>query len=178
MIKLLLSIVIFLSIPLNILGQYYTESQLQTIIDDKSGLEGDLYMDTVNNTYYIGTTDGRLVQFNSDSTHISDLMTKRIINDSSLSEESETKVPSQKSVKMYVDSVANNRVNIENELFFDGSDHTDAAHHNFYYVSMKADDGYIVVRYNKQDVNDETRAEAENTAQPITLNDIVGLTFN
>ena len=178
MIKLLISLVMIFLMPLSVLGQYYTEAQLQGIIDSRTGSEGDLYMDTVNNRYYIGTTNGSLLQVNSDSTYISDVMLRRIIDDSSLSEESETKAPSQKSVKTYVDSVANNRVNIENELFFDGADHTNTSYHNFYYVSMKAGDGYIIMRYNKQDVNDDARAEAENTAQPITLNDIVGLTFN
>lgn len=178
MIKRLALTIVFLTLPLSVFGQFYTASQIQTVIDNKSGLEGDLYMDTINNMYYIGITNGRLVPFNSDSTHIADLVLKQIIDDSTLSDESETKAPSQKSVKTYVDSVANNRVSIENELFFDGSDHANSTYHNFYYVSMKADAGYIVVRYNKQDVNDEARAEADNTAQPIVLNDIVGLTFN
>lgn len=177
MITRLISFLILLIIPLNVFGQYFTESQLQTIHDNKTGAEGDLYMDTLNNAYFIGTTNGSLIQFNSDSNHINTILSKRIINDASLSEESETKVPSQKSVKNYVDSVTNTSVTIENELFFDGGEHADPAYHDYYYVSMKVDDGYIVVRYNKQNINDEARAKAENTGQPITLNTVVGLTF-
>jgi hypothetical protein len=41
-------------------SQYYVPAQLSTIDSNKSAMEGDLYLDTVNEDYYIGLTHGRL----------------------------------------------------------------------------------------------------------------------
>ncbi|MFA9289603.1 MAG: hypothetical protein ACEQSF_00040 [Solirubrobacteraceae bacterium] len=59
---------------------------------------------------------------------------------------------------------------ISNELFFDDT--------NFYYVSMKIEaTNYKVVRYNKNDVNDEKNASASGT-QTTTLSTVQSLTYS
>ncbi|MGB0869552.1 MAG: hypothetical protein ACPG6V_07665 [Flavobacteriales bacterium] len=47
-------------------AQYYTESQIETINNNESANEGDLYLDTVNNIQYIGITSGHLVTVGND----------------------------------------------------------------------------------------------------------------
>lgn len=42
------------------ISQYYTSIQLKTIDSTKTASEGDLYLDTNNNEYYIGLTHGKL----------------------------------------------------------------------------------------------------------------------
>lgn len=41
-------------------AQYYTNSQISIIHNNKTASEGDLYLDTVNNIQYIGVTSGQL----------------------------------------------------------------------------------------------------------------------
>lgn len=46
----------------NVFSQYYTKAQLTTINNTRSAFEGDLYLDTVNDDYYIGLTHGILAK--------------------------------------------------------------------------------------------------------------------
>lgn len=41
-------------------GTDYSPAQIQTIMNDSSAGEGDIYRDTTNNIYYLGTTSGEL----------------------------------------------------------------------------------------------------------------------
>lgn len=178
MLKLIFFTALFYICSQNSFGQYYTAAQLEVIINDKSGAEGDFYIDTINNHYFMGTTNGVLIPVSADSTNIADIISKTLVDDNSMSENTSLRAPSQRSVKAYVDSVAGAQKLVENELFFDGKDHADMQFHNFYYVSMKVDEGYTVVRYDRTDVNADVKAELLVGSQPITLNDIVNLTFN
>lgn len=178
MLKIIILLSLSFLINLSVFGQYYTETQLQTIIDAKSGAEGDFYIDTLNNKYFMGTTNGVLIPVSADSTNIADVISKSLVDDNSMSDNTNLRAPSQRSVKAYVDSVAGVQKLVENELFFEGKNHADAQYHQYYYVSMKVDDGYTVIRYNRNDVNDDSKASIETGNQPLTLNDVVGLTYN
>lgn len=60
MIKFCLNIIfLMLFIPF-VKGQFYTPTQINTIKNNRLAYEGDLYMDTLNNKYYIGLTHGKL----------------------------------------------------------------------------------------------------------------------
>lgn len=176
--KRILFFILGLLLSSNAIAQYYTEAELQTIIVNKTGAEGDFYIDTINNHYFMGTTNGVLIPVSADSTNIADVISKTLVDDNSMSDNTNLRAPSQRSVKAYVDSVAGVQKVVDNELFFDGNDHADIQYHTFYYISMKVDDGYTVVRYDKTDVNAEAKAFLLNGAQPITLVDIVSLIFN
>lgn len=51
---------ILLLIINSVFSQNYTPVQIKNISDNKLAFEGDMYLDTVNNVQYIGTTDGNL----------------------------------------------------------------------------------------------------------------------
>lgn len=55
--------------------QYYTNAQINTINTNKTASEGDLYLDTITKSYYVGLTNGKLAKINTDS-----IVVKGIIN--------------------------------------------------------------------------------------------------
>lgn len=71
---------------------------------------------------------------------------------------------------------------VENELIFDGDDDTNPANDNYRYVSLKINEEWQVIRYNKTDVNIEHIATFSNnpgqTTQPTTLATCTALTYN
>lgn len=56
----IITIIVFLLTSCFIYGQYYTPSQLDNINSNTTAIEGDLYLDTINDNYYIGLTNGEL----------------------------------------------------------------------------------------------------------------------
>lgn len=71
---------------------------------------------------------------------------------------------------------------VENELIFDGDDDVNVANDNYRYVSLKINEEWQVIRYNKTDVNIEDIATVSNnlgqTTQPTTLATCTTLTYN
>lgn len=63
-------IIFFLIYSLIGVSQYYTSAQINTINNSKTAAEGDMYLDTVNNTYYIGLTSGSLAELNDNTTEL------------------------------------------------------------------------------------------------------------
>lgn len=62
------TLLVFTSIFSTISSQYYTKVQLTNINNLKTAAEGDMYLDTINNNYYIGITTGELAHIgNIDS---------------------------------------------------------------------------------------------------------------
>lgn len=98
-------LLVFYCLPSNVFGQYYTDSEINQIQSNKSASEGDLYLDTINNTYYVGLTNGNLVHINFDSNDVKTLIKDNILTDIHLQPESDTNAASQKSIKTYIDSV-------------------------------------------------------------------------
>lgn len=47
-------------------AQYYTHSEIQSINNNRTAGEGDLYLDTINNIQYIGITSGALRQMGNN----------------------------------------------------------------------------------------------------------------
>ena len=159
-------------------AQFYTESEINQIMTNRSASEGDFYLDTINNNYYIGLTHGVLTEVGLDSAGVAQIVGSTLLDENDLGSDSGTQGATQQSIKHYVDSVAGPAVDVSNELFFDGKSHANSAYHNYYYVSMKVDNGYCVVRYNRTDVNEEQKAESASDPQPTTLNAVVALTYN
>ncbi len=159
-------------------AQFYTQTEIDQIATDRSASEGDFYLDTVNNNYYIGLTHGVLTEVGLDSAGIAQIVANTLLNENDLGSNSGTQGATQQSIKHYVDSLAGPSVDVSNELFFDGKSHANSLYHDYYYVSMKVDAGYCVIRYNKSNVNEELKAESISDPQPTTLNTIVGLTYN
>lgn len=158
-------------------AQFYTSTEIEQLKQNKNANEGDFYLDTINKHYFIGLTHGLLTEIGLDSAGIANVVANNLLNENDLSSNSSTQGATQQSIKHYVDSLTN-AADVSNELFFDGKHHANSAFHDYYYISMKFNSGYCVVRYNKNDVNDETKAESLTNAQPITLNEVVGLTYN
>lgn len=158
-------------------AQFYTPAEIEQIQLNKSASEGDFYLDTMNNQYYIGLTHGVITEIGLDSVRVSQTLSSLLLNENDLESNSLHKGVTQRSIKHYVDSLTQ-RTQISNELFFDGKSHENSIYHSYYYVSMKENLGYCVVRYNKNDINDEAKAESSTDPQPLTLNDVVGLTYN
>ena len=176
--KYIVSIILFNFICVtNSYAQFYTSSEINQINLNRTAGEGDFYLDTVNQKYYIGLTHGVLTEVGLDSAGIAQIVRNSLLDENDLSSNSSTKGATQQSIKHYVDSVTTGD-NVSNELLFDGKSHANAQYHNYYYVSMKVNAGYCVVRYNKNDVNDEAKAESTSATQPTTLNTVVGLTYN
>ena len=159
-------------------AQFYTASEIEQINLNKTAGEGDFYLDTVNQRYYVGLTHGVLTEVGLDSAGIAQIVSNTLLDENDLGSNSSTQGVTQRSVKHYVDSLTNPTSDVSNELIFDGKTHANTAYHDYYYVSMKVDDGYCVVRYNKNDVNDEAMAESTSDPQPTTLNAVVALTYN
>ncbi len=86
-------------------AQYYTSSEIDQIKINKSAAEGDLYLDTLNEAYYIGLTNGSLLYINFDSNDTKSLIRDNILTDVHLQPVSDTNTASQKSIKAYIDSV-------------------------------------------------------------------------
>ena len=86
-------------------AQYYTETEINQIKTNKSASEGDLYLDTINDVFYIGLTDGNLLHINYDSNDTKSLIRDNILTDVHLQPASDTNTASQKSIKAYIDSV-------------------------------------------------------------------------
>jgi hypothetical protein len=59
--KVILFVILFV-VPSMVFSQYYTPVQISTINTNKTAGEGDMYLDTVNNDYYIGLTTGILAK--------------------------------------------------------------------------------------------------------------------
>lgn len=59
--KIILLVILFV-IPSMVCSQYYTPSQISIINTTKTAGEGDVYLDTINNDYYIGLTSGILAK--------------------------------------------------------------------------------------------------------------------
>lgn len=176
--KYIVSIILFNFICVtNSYAQFYTSSEIDQINLNRSASEGDFYLDTVNERYYIGLSHGVVTEVGLDSAGISQIVTNSLLDENDLNSNSSTKGATQKSIKHYIDSLTTGDV-VSNELLFDGKSHANAQYHNYYYVSMKVNAGYCVVRYNKNDVNEEAKAESNSAAQPTTLNTVVGLTYN
>ncbi len=55
-------IIILISICSIGYAQFYTPAQITTINTSRTANEGDLYLDTINEDYYIGLTHGKLIQ--------------------------------------------------------------------------------------------------------------------
>ncbi len=159
-------------------AQFYTSSEIEQINLNKTANEGDFYLDTVNNRYYVGLTHGIVTEVGLDSSGIVQIVSNSLLDENDMVSDSPTRGVTQKSVKHYIDSLTTPNIEVSNELMFDGKLHANSSYHNYYYVSMKVDLGYCVVRYNKNDVNDESKAESSSDPQPITLNSVVGLTYN
>ena len=70
---------------------------------------------------------------------------------------------------------------IANDMIFDGDSDSDSANDNFYYVSMVVNDDWLVVRYDKANINLEKKATNTNnpsqTTQPTTIAICTGLTY-
>lgn len=158
-------------------AQFYTPAEIQQIQLNKNASEGDFYLDTINNQYYIGLTHGLITEIGVDSVSVAQMVSSQLLNENDLGSNSLNQGATQRSIKHYIDSLTN-RTSISNELFFDGKSHDNSMYHSYYYVSMKENSGYCVVRYNKNDINDEAKAESSTDSQPLTLNDVVGLTYN
>lgn len=54
-------------------SQFYNPTQITTINTNKTAFEGDLYLDTINDNYYIGLTNGGLSRIGMDSTKVSSI---------------------------------------------------------------------------------------------------------
>lgn len=177
--KYIISILLFsLFSTTKTFGQFYTAAEITQIATDKSASEGDFYLDTINNNYYIGLTHGVLTEVGLDSAGIAQIVSNTLLDENDLGSDSPTQGATQQSIKHYVDSLAGPSTQVSNELFFDGKSHANSVYHDFYYVSVKVDAGYCVIRYNKNDVNEELTAESVSDPQPTTLNVIVALTYN
>jgi hypothetical protein len=157
-------------------AQVFTPAQINSIHTNKTANEGDVYLDTLNNEYFIGISNGSLAHFNMDSNKVKDIISENLIDETDLNSNDPEKAPTQRSVKAYVDSLTTPKM-ISNELFFDGREHTNTAYHNFYYISMRKGNGYVVIRYDRTNVNTEARVENSIDPQPLTLNDVVGLSY-
>ena len=59
---------------LNTSSQFYTAAQISTIDSAKSAFEGDLYLDTINNSYFIGLSNGKLSEIGMDSVRVSSII--------------------------------------------------------------------------------------------------------
>ncbi|MFT6001820.1 MAG: hypothetical protein ACI95T_000572 [Flavobacteriales bacterium] len=59
--KFILFVILFV-VPSMVFSQYYTSLQISAINTNKTAGEGDMYLDTVNNDYYIGLTTGILAK--------------------------------------------------------------------------------------------------------------------
>lgn len=158
-------------------AQFYTSAELDQIKANKNAGEGDLYLDTINKQYFIGLTHGELTEIGVDSAGMAQIMANLLLNENDLGSNSETQGATQKSIKHYIDSLTTKPL-VSNELIFDGKSHANSSYHQYYYVSMKVNSGYCVVRYNKNDVNEEAKAESASDPQPTTLNAVIGLTYN
>lgn len=159
-------------------AQFYTSAEIEQINQSKTANEGDFYLDTINKQYFIGLTHGVMTEVGLDSAGIAQIMSNSLLDENDLGSNSSTRGVTQQSVKHYIDSLTTPSVDVSNELIFDGKLHANTTYHGYYYVSMKVNLGYCVVRYNKNDVNDESKAESTTDPQPTTLNAVVGLTYN
>lgn len=65
-------ITFFIIVPFIANSQYYTRTQIDAIHSTRVAKEGDLYLDTINNYYKIGLTNGKLGDVNNTSGNIID----------------------------------------------------------------------------------------------------------
>lgn len=79
--KLILRLTCFLSFTFlsNFIdSQYFTGGAIDAINTAKTGSEGDLYLDTINEKYFIGLSNGALTQINLDSSFVQSIFNQSV----------------------------------------------------------------------------------------------------
>lgn len=69
-----LFILLFICLGGQVFSQFYTPAQIITINTAKTANEGDLYLDTINEDYYIGLTTGELSKIGMDSLRVTEII--------------------------------------------------------------------------------------------------------
>lgn len=59
-------------------SQYFTGNTIDAINTAKTGSEGDLYLDTINEKYFIGLSNGALTQINLDSSFVQSIFNQSV----------------------------------------------------------------------------------------------------
>lgn len=77
---MLLVVCFFLFLSQRMNAQYYTAAQIQTINTNRAAYEGDMYLDTVNQQFFIGLTSGKLARIGDTIDELVDSLKR--INDS------------------------------------------------------------------------------------------------
>lgn len=78
-------------IPLSLQSQFYSYSEIDSIQNNKLALEGDLYLDTVTEQYYIGLSHGKLAKLFPFGGGVCDLLKPRVYDAIYKQELSQTK---------------------------------------------------------------------------------------
>lgn len=101
----ILSTILVYFLHYSAVGQFYTDTQINLIQSEQSASEGDLYLDTINNIYYIGLTHGKLQHINFNEANVRSILQANMLTDVHLQPVSDTNTVSQKSIKTYIDSI-------------------------------------------------------------------------
>ena len=89
------------------LGPYFSNAQIDSIRTSNLSQEGDLYLDTSSNNYYVGIENGDLIQINTDSGIVRGMIRSELLDEDNMISNSDSNAASQQSVKAYIDSILN-----------------------------------------------------------------------